>query len=140
MTRYLLAIAIGITTNVAVGDEFSISQFGINSKGIMSNGITLDGTGIQIGQAEVASLDIDDGGRSGKAGYDDVNHYAANTFPAGVYNQNDSGQALQNFHVSEHATWVAGVMVGKPMPAKYEGVAPNAQLSSIAIDDNMADD
>ena len=61
--RYLLPIAFGIAPNLALGDEFSISQFGINSKGL-----GLDGTGIQIGPAEGASLDIEDGGRSGKAG------------------------------------------------------------------------
>ena len=74
MMRYPLAIAFAITSSVAFGDAVSISHFGINSKGL-----GLDGTGIQIGQAEGAEIGIDAGGRSGKAMYDDAAHSASNT-------------------------------------------------------------
>jgi len=134
--RYLSIIIVGCVAATARGDIVSISQFGIDSKAT-----GLDGTGIQIGQAEGQPPGFDGGGRSGKAGYDDAAHSASNTIPAGVYYQLQNGQALQNFRVGEHTTRVAGVMIGKPQPkGNLEGVAPNAELHSIAVEDNFSND
>jgi hypothetical protein len=132
MTRYL-SLLIGFTIVVVAGNAFgdlvTISRFGIDSKVTM-----LDGTGIQIGMAE--------GGRSGKFDYDDAERSASNTIPTGVYFQNSGGMDFPNsFRIDGHATRVAGVMIGKAQDdATYEGVAPNAELHSIAVQDNMNDD
>lgn len=108
MIRYLSVLLVVITTT-AFADAVSNSDYGIDST------VTgLDGTGIQIGQAEGSPPDAGEGGRSGKAGYDDAEHSASNTIPAGVYYQTTSGQITQNFEVSSHATKVAGVMIAKP--------------------------
>lgn len=118
--RYSLLFLL-LTTTAAKSDEDSIGTLGINSKGT-----GLDGSGVLIGQAEPT--------RSGKAGYDDADHSADNVFPAGVYFQLAAGMDAMNSHIDDHATSVAGIMIGKAEPnALFEGVSPNAELHSIGF-------
>lgn len=89
-----------LTTTVAKSDEDSIGPLGINSKGT-----GLDGSGVLLSQSEPT--------RSGKAGYDDADHSADNVSPAGVYFQLAPGMDAKNNHIDDHATSVAGIMIGK---------------------------
>ena len=74
MIRYL-SILLMLVATTASGDFLTNSRFGIDST------ITeLDGTGLQIGQAEGSPLGAFEGGRSGKAGYDDPDKSASNQF------------------------------------------------------------
>lgn len=131
-----LSILHMFVASTALGDFITVSRIGIDSA---TTG--LDGTGIQIGQAEGSPLGVFEGGRSGKAGYDDAEQSASNTIPTGVYYQTLSGEITKNFEVSSHATKVAGVMIAKAQPdADLVGVAPNAELHSISVQDNMNDD
>jgi hypothetical protein len=108
--------------------SFSISQFGIDSK---STG--LDGTGVEIAQVESDA-------RSGKAGYDAAADSASNTKPAGVYFQGVGGMDPPGGHIDDHATRVAGVMIGDATAgAMFEGVAPKANLHSSGFSGDFVD-
>ena len=67
--------------------------------------------------------------------YDTAARSASNTKPTGVYFQNNGGMdpayPSPSSHVDEHATLVAGVMIGTG--ALTIGVAPSAQLHSIGL-------
>ena len=128
MMRHLFVV-LALTASTAFGSGSTIGTGGINSK---STG--LDGTGIQIGQAEDA--------RSGKAMYDDAGHSASNTIPTKVYIGTTTSESSANSYgdITEHATLVAGIMIGNTAAGtQYEGVAPNAQLYSIGSTDFIDD-
>ena len=103
----------------------------INENGIDSLFLGLDGTNILIAQVE--------DGRSAKQGYDGDGFAAANTTPTGVYHGISFGMDdPDSLNIIDHATEVAQVMIGKPESGTaWEGVAPNAQLHSIAVDDDF---
>jgi hypothetical protein len=95
MMRYP-SILLMLVANPALADFLTNSRFGIDST------VTgLDGTGIQIGQAEGSPLGIDEGGRSGKAGYDDAAHSASNT------TGNSSSEELVNTFANDLRTVLA---------------------------------
>ncbi len=122
MRRYL-AVALLLLASRAMGSSTTIGPNGIDS--LVTQ---LNGDGIAIGQGEV--------GRPGKPGHDtDPTRLASNTIPAGVYFQTFSGMDSPNSGLnSDHATEVAGVMIGKDAPcAECVGVAPNAILHAVAI-------
>ncbi len=121
------AIVVILAANTALASSFSISEFGIDSK---STG--LDGTGVEIGQVEPS--------RSGKAEYDAPADSASNTKPAGVYFQGVGGMDSPGGHVDDHATRVAGVMIGDATAgAMFEGVAPKANLHSSGFSGDLVD-
>jgi hypothetical protein len=104
----------------------TINGFGINAFAIDNlNGGFLDGTGILIGQGESA--------RAGKHEYDPPENTVSNTIPAGVYFSTDAGMAGPNENLGPHATTMAEVMIGKHDQIAYAGVAPNAELHSMAL-------
>ena len=103
------------------------ASYTISDRGIDSEATGLDGTGIPIGQVE--------DGRSALWGYDSPSLSIRNVFPTGIYVTGMGGMPPANFGVldDEHASLVAGVMIGKEVPTSiHEGVAQNAQLHSIA--------
>ena len=115
-----------LATTAASASTETIGENGINS---IATG--LDGSGIPIGQGET--------NRAGKPMYDtDPMFFASNTIPTGVYREGQSGMDLpdSDTFLRDHATEVAGVMIGKNAPcASCVGVAPNANLHSMAIVD-----
>lgn len=103
--------------------------------GIDSIATNLTGFGVPIGQAEPS--------RAGKPGYDtDPMKYASNTIPMSVYRQGVGGFDFPNGELfPAHPTEVAGVMIAKRFPSgpispcsECVGVAPNAELHSMAMD------
>lgn len=87
-----------------------------DQNGINSDVTGLDGTDVQLAQIEIE-------GRSGRWGYDSAANSNSQTTPFGVYI--GTGGSSPNNNVSDHATWVAGLMIGTDV-----GVAPGAQLHS----------
>jgi len=120
-------------SRIVLADARTIGPDGIDSK---STG--LDGSGIEIGQVEP--------GRSGKPGYQILPNppepAASNTNPAGVYFRAAPGMALPDEADGDHATQVAGIMIGDNTVGggAFEGVAPKANLHSGAIGQGSADD
>ncbi len=110
-------------TSTAFGSLSSIDERGINSQGLGLNGL-----GITIGQAEE--------GRPGVNGYDSDSNSASNTNPSGVYHLLDGGLDLPNSaHIDEHATLVAGNMIGTSNGEcpPCGGPAPGAALHAISL-------
>jgi subtilisin family serine protease len=121
MKRFVLLLTI-MVANAALGDTISTSPEGINSRSTGLDGSSPLTEAIHIGMVETF--------RSGKAGYDDLAHSAANTNPFGVWDGTAGSQAGMNSLVNWHPTEVAGVMIGtNPFP----GVAPAARLHSLAV-------
>jgi len=124
--RYLSLVVV-LYAGYAQAASYTIDANGINSK---TTG--LDGSGVRIGQAEP--------GRPGIAGLDQFNLAAENTFPTQVYRQSPSSggvDGVNSLNIDDHATGVAGVMIAKAQPSSiWEGVAPAAQLHSVALRSN----
>jgi len=125
-----VSLLLAIVANTAFGSSFTIGPNGIDSKSTGLDGSTFFTFAVGLGMA--------DDYRSAKAGYDDDEFSAPNTIPYGVYYQSTGSMAVKNDWISpdDHATEVAGVMIGKAQPdGKYEGVAPGARLHSVGISD-----
>src|SRR4051812_36288650 len=124
--RYL-AILLVFVCRIVLADARTIGPEGINSKATGLDGSTTDqdAPGIEIGQVEPK--------RSAKPNYGVPPEPAAsNTKPAGVYFRASSGMASPNEAVDNHATEVAGIMIGDNTfgAGIFEGVAPKANLHS----------
>ncbi len=131
------AILLMLVARVVFGDARTIGPEGIDSKATGLDGSTAetDAPGIEIGQVEP--------GRSGKPNYGVPPEPAAsNTKPAGVYFRAAAGMANPNEADGDHATQVAGIMIGDNTVGggAFEGVAPKANLHSGAIGQGSADD
>lgn len=121
--RYLCVL--GIFASIpAFGDIVSVGPFGIDAS---ATGLT--GSGVLIGQAEP--------GRPGKDGYDSDPNSADGTTPTGVYRGTAGGLDTANnlTTITDHATEVAGIIISTD--AAYIGVAPQAQLHSVAVGDTV---
>lgn len=119
--RTTFAIILWLVAAVAYASELSTGPEGIDSRSTL-----LDGSNVFIAQVESR--------RSGRWNYDDEDHSASNTFPAGVYFVGQTSEATRNSGVDEHATLVAQTMIGKSTPsAAHVGVAPNAHLLSFGF-------
>ena len=124
--RYLVASL--LICNTVQAASYTISRDGINSKNT-----GLDGTNVRIAMVE--------SGRAGIFDSDAFNFSAENTFPEKAYFQGVSNGGISPpndlLRVKDHSTGVAGVMIGKAQPgAIWEGVAPEAELHTLAADNN----
>jgi hypothetical protein len=116
-----IAILLVVMAKPIFADDITIGPNGIDSKAT-----GLDGSGIEIGQIE--------GGRSGKPNYGvPPEPSASNTDPRQVYFRTSVANADES--EDEHATIVAGVMIGDGAVGGgvHEGVAPEAYLHSAAV-------
>jgi hypothetical protein len=108
--------ALGAVTNfLGANSDVLRQQFG------------LTGEGVQIGQVEI--------GRPGKPGYD-TQHFHSQVTPTQVYAGTVMDAPESGYLISpdgNHATQVAGIMIGKHTPVPIGGVAPDAQLHAAAI-------
>lgn len=131
------AILLLLIGRIVLADARTVGPDGIDSKATGLDGSTtdVDSPGIEIGQVEP--------GRSAKPDYGTPPEPAASvTKPAGVYFRAAGGMALPNEADGDHATQVAGIMIGDPTLAGglFEGVAPKANLHSGAIGEGNSDD
>jgi subtilisin family serine protease len=127
-----LILLVSLVADSAVADSKTIGFDGIDSKSTGLDGSLDPFIGVNIGEADAL--------RSAKAGYDDLADSAPNTIPFGVYFQSTGSMAGPGSSIGNHATEVAGVMIGSAMPnPTYEGVAPRARLHSIGLGD-LGDD
>ncbi len=121
MVRLIAGMAILFMAIDAYASVTSISPDGINSINL-----PLTGAGVSIGQVEYR--------RPGKFGFDDGAHSNFGTVPAAVFiedgvvqpTMNSDAELLYDTPPEQHATWVAGVMIGKDPIAP--GVAEDAAL------------
>lgn len=119
--RWSLCIVISFLTGSAFADNNTIGPDGVDSA---VTGLT--GAGVLVGQVDI--------GRSGKFGYDSPAKSAMGTVPTGVYFRTSGGQdSADSSNVTEHATLVAGIMVGQ------SSVAPAATLHSAAFGEDADD-
>jgi len=131
------SILLILVSRIAFADANTVGPNGIDSKATGLDGSTADADapGIEIGQIEP--------GRSGKPNYGDPPEPAAsNTNPAGVYFRAAGGMAMPGEADDNHATLVAGVMIGDKTAGggTFVGVAPKANLHSGAIGEGSEDD
>lgn len=122
--RYSVILLV-LLSRIAIADVRTIGPDGIDSKATGLDGSTADADapGIEIGQVEPL--------RSGKPNYGFPPEPAAsNTKPAGVYFRAAGGMANPTEADGDHATQVAGIMIGDNTVGGgvFEGVAPNAKL------------
>jgi hypothetical protein len=127
MNRFVRPIS--IIAAITLSYPSRASEETIGPKGINSVATGIDGTNSLIGQVEPE--------RPGVFGYDNAaNCCNDKVVPAGVYTRN--GIAGMNQGLSEHALWVASVMISKqdfrmaPGVSPPNGVAPAAHLVSAA--------
>ena len=114
----LLSVVVNASTD-------TIGPNGINSAGLVGfDGMPLTGANVGIGQVEIdrPGKHVDDGGPDNAANSDD------SIVPAGVFLGN--GNAVANMNTSDHAQWVAGVMISTDVPRT--GVATEAELYAAA--------
>ena len=135
MNSQYLPIVFALVSTAAFGSTATNGPNGIDSLGIEYMGSPLDGTGIPIGQGEFD--------RSAKFGYDTIDEFvASNTIPTGVYRGLEPGMDAMDSAVfgRDHTTEVAGVMIANDSyNPDFIGVAPNAELHSLAIPDILDD-
>jgi hypothetical protein len=111
------AILLIFASRIVLADIRSIGPDGIDSKATGLDGSTtdMDAPGIEIGQVEPK--------RSGKPNYGTIPEPAAsNTKPAGVYFRAASGMANPDEADGDHATRVAGIMIGDATTPVRHGV------------------
>jgi hypothetical protein len=114
------ALAIASTFVASAVQAAVIGPDGVNSVYVLPGGTVLNGSGVQIGQAEL--------GRSSKAGFDSAMFSSPNTSPAAVYVQSHNGTAFMDEQLDLHATFVAQQMIGN---GSTSGVSPRGSSTGI---------
>jgi len=122
--KSLLTLVVANISSASLAAMVTIGPAGIDSKDLPLNATeVLTGKDILIGQLE--------DGRPGKPGFDNLPvSYASDVKPTEVRGPNGQVDSKDSSNITNHATGVAGVMIGDP--GEWQGVAPQAKLYSIA--------